>query len=112
MKNTGDSGEYCERIDAPTPEEFFVNYVLKSKPVIIKEGINFMVTYLMVTPLGIKHWAAMSKWTNEFLSSTFKGNKVGIKVTPQGEFEGCEDASLWEGENDEIPDLVKSKLQR
>lgn len=36
-KYLGDDGE-CERIEVPTREEFFRNYVMKSKPVVIKSG--------------------------------------------------------------------------
>jgi len=86
----------CERISDPSPEFFFMNYVLKSKPVIITNALN--------------EWPALTKWTNEYLRNRFSDYSVNIKVTPDGEFEGCEDIKLWEGHEKAIPETVRQKL--
>ncbi|ELU16439.1 hypothetical protein CAPTEDRAFT_227819 [Capitella teleta] len=89
----------CERIRLPlTREEFFENYLKKSKPVII-EG-------------AAKHWAAYSKWTHEFLRENYGLKKVHVKLTPGGDFEGVEKAERWEDYGDfSIPDVVRNQLQ-
>lgn len=89
----------CERIRLPlTREEFFENYLKKSKPVII-EG-------------AAKHWAAYSKWTHEFLRENYGLKKVHVKLTPGGDFEGVEKAERWEEYGDfSIPDVVRNQLQ-
>lgn len=46
---------------------------------------------------GVSHWPAITKWTNDFLRNQFGSNMVHVKVTPDGQFEGCEGIHLWEG---------------
>ena len=88
----------CERIKMPSKGEFFTEYLMRSKPVIIEDGLN--------------SWPALNKWTNEFLDEHFGDNIVHIKLTPNGEFEGVENASLWaEYEKLVIPDKVRAQLQ-
>jgi hypothetical protein len=45
----------------------------------------------------MENWKARTRWTNEYLKEGFGDNMVNIKVTPDGEFEGCEDITLWKG---------------
>ena len=88
----------CERIKMPSKQEFFMDYLMRSKPVIIEDGLQ--------------SWSAVSKWTNEFLNEQYGDDTVHIKLTPDGEFEGVESASLWEDyENFDIPVEVKAQLQ-
>lgn len=88
----------CERIKMPSRGEFFTDYLMTSKPVIIEDGLQ--------------SWPAITKWTNEFLNEQFGDDIVHIKLTPDGEFEGVESASLWEDhENFVIPNEVKRQLQ-
>ena len=75
-----------------------MDYLMRSKPVIIEDGLQ--------------SWPAVSKWTNEFLNEQYGDDIVHIKLTPDGEFEGVENASLWEDyENFDIPAEVKAQLQ-
>ena len=88
----------CERIKLPSKREFFMNYIIKSKPVIIEDGI--------------KSWPALSKWTKEFLNEEFGDDVVHVKLTPDGEFEGVENVSIWKDhEFFVIPNKVKNQLQ-
>ena len=88
----------CERIKMPSRGEFFTDYLMRSKPVIIEDGL--------------RSWPALSEWTNEFLNEEFGNDIVHIKLTPDGEFEGVESISLWEGYDElVIPDEVKAQLQ-
>jgi len=88
----------CERIRMPSKGEFFADYLIRSKPVIIEDGLQ--------------SWSAVKKWTNEFLNKEFGDNIVHIKLTPEGEYEGVESASLWEDYEDfVIPTEVKKQLQ-
>lgn len=94
---TADLNE-CERIKMPSKGEFFTDYLIRSKPVIIEDGL--------------KSWPALSKWTNEFLNEEFGDDIVHIKLTPDGEFEGVESITLWENyKNFVIPNEVKTQLQ-
>jgi len=88
----------CERIKMTSKENFFSEYLIQSKPVII-EG-------------GLQEWPALQKWTQEFFYEEFGEQSVHIKLTPDGIFEGVESASLWENyDNFVIPDLVKQQLE-
>ena len=82
----------------PTKEEFFHNYLKRSKPFILR---NHTTT-----------WTAFSKWTNEYLRKTFGEKEVNIKLTPSGDYEGVEKADLWENfKTFKIPQEVKRQLQ-
>lgn len=88
----------CERIKMPSKGEFFTDYLMMSKPVIIEDGLQ--------------SWPAISKWTNEFLNELYGDDIVHVKLTPDGEFEGVESASLWKDyESFVIPAEVKAQLQ-
>ena len=90
--------DQCKRIKMPSREEFFTDYLMRSKPVIIEDGL--------------RSWPALSKWTNEFLNKEFGDDVVHIKLTPNGEFEGVENISVWEDyEKFIIPEEVKAQLQ-
>ncbi|XP_033752806.1 jmjC domain-containing protein E-like [Pecten maximus] len=87
----------CERISEPTKEFFFHEYLKISKPVII-ENIT-------------KSWPAFQKWTNEYFRKEYGNHDVYIKLTPGGEYEGVEQADLWENFNSfSIPDEVQVQL--
>ena len=93
------SSRKCDRISTPprNAREFARNYLFRSKPVIIENAIA--------------HWDAMHKWSNDFLRAGYGKNKVHIKLTPLGEFEGCDSAKLFENyETFKIPDGVRKKL--
>eukprot|EP01117_Protostelium_nocturnum_P017055 TRINITY_DN6878_c0_g1_i1.p1 TRINITY_DN6878_c0_g1~~TRINITY_DN6878_c0_g1_i1.p1 ORF type:complete len:329 (-),score=125.44 TRINITY_DN6878_c0_g1_i1:14-1000(-) len=65
---------YCidsvERIEVPSPLEFYRNYVAQNKPVIIINAIN--------------HWPALSKWNTAYLKSMMGNEMVTVDVTPNG----------------------------
>ena len=87
----------CDRISSPTRNEFFEKILKKSQPVII-EGM-------------VKDWPAYSKWTNEYFMNKFSGEKVHIKLTPTGDFEGVEKAEIWEDfDSFKIPAHIKKQL--
>lgn len=88
----------CERIKMPSQGGFFTDYLMRSKPVIIEDGLQ--------------SWPAISKWTNEYLNEQFGDDIVHIKLTPDGQFEGVESASLWEDYKEfVIPSKIKEQLQ-
>ena len=87
----------CDRIHNPTREEFISNYLFKSKPVIIQDGV--------------KHWPAISKWTNSYLREIYGEKETHVKLTPNGEYEGCDFSEKFDNfKSFKIPDIVKSKL--
>ena len=89
----------CEEIspDNLQWEDFFESFLSRSKPFILRN----------VT----KHWPASSKWSDEFLKSRYGNKSVHVKLTPGGDYEGVEYASLWEDyDSFVIPDSVRQKL--
>ncbi|CAH1256686.1 JMJD7 [Branchiostoma lanceolatum] len=87
----------CERIPMPTRAEFFHNYVKHSRPVIITGAMD--------------QWNVFKKWSNEFLRERLGKKEVHIKLTSGGEYEGVEDASLWEDFGTfQIPLQLRDKL--
>ena len=89
----------CERISQPprNARDFVRNYLFRSKPVIIENAIH--------------HWDAINKWSNEFLREQYGKQKVHIKLTPRGEFEGCDSAKLFDNyETFSIPEAVRKQL--
>ncbi|CAH1256688.1 JMJD7 [Branchiostoma lanceolatum] len=87
----------CERIPMPTRAEFFHNYVKHSRPVIITGAMD--------------QWNVLKKWSNEFLRERLGKKEVRIKLTSGGEYEGVEDASLWEDFGTfQIPLQLRDKL--
>jgi len=87
----------CDKIEMPSKNEFFHDFLKISKPVIIKNAIN--------------DWPALKKWSNHFLKSQYGMQKVHIKLTPQGEFEGVDKASNFKNyKSFSIPEFVKEQL--
>lgn len=87
----------CEKIPMPSKYDFFHNYLKISKPVIITGALDT--------------WQALSKWTNTFFRDNYGDRKVHIKLTPDGNFEGVELASLFENyETFKIPASVYKQL--
>lgn len=87
----------CEKIPMPSKNEFFHNYLKISKPVIITGAIG--------------SWKAQSKWTNKFFRDSYGDRQVHIKLTPDGNFEGVESASLFENyDSFKIPKEVFKQL--
>lgn len=87
----------CEKIPMPFRNEFFHKYLKISKPVIITGALD--------------NWQALSKWTNTFFRKNYGKRKVHIKLTPDGEFEGVESATLFENFDDfKIPTTVLKQL--
>ena len=88
---------YCKRIKMPLKHEFFQEYLLRSRPVIIENAIE--------------NWPAMRKWTKEYFYKKFGSQEVHIKLTPNGNFEGVESGKLWASYRDGwIPHNVRSQL--
>lgn len=87
----------CERIRTPTEFQFLQDYLLRSKPVVIEDAVT--------------NWPAIEKWSKEYLHRLYGHRSVHVKLTPDGEFEGVENAKLWRGYHDEwIPERVRSQL--
>ncbi|XP_019626192.1 PREDICTED: uncharacterized protein LOC109471344 [Branchiostoma belcheri] len=87
----------CERIPVASRAEFFHNYVKRSRPIIITGAME--------------QWNVFEKWSNDFLRERFGKEEVHIKLTPGGEYEGVEEASLWEDFGTfQIPRHVKDQL--
>ena len=88
----------CPEITGPTSRQFLIDYISKSKPVIIRNAAG--------------DWPALSKWSLNYLKSLVpKDRKVRIKVAPFGEFEGVENITLWEDFSSfEIPSFIKRQL--
>ena len=87
----------CPRIGILDQPTFFQQYILRSRPVVI-EG-------------AAKVWPALSKWTMSYLKDLYGSLKIHIKLTKDGNFEGVENASLWDNHRkDWIPEKVASQL--
>ena len=87
----------CEKIPLPSKHDFFHNYLKISKPVIITGALNT--------------WQALSQWTNTFFRSNYGDRRIHIKLTPDGNFEGVESASLFENyKTFKIPSSVYEQL--
>ncbi|XP_057291218.1 bifunctional peptidase and (3S)-lysyl hydroxylase JMJD7-like [Hydractinia symbiolongicarpus] len=92
------SSSRCERISPPTMKEFVTKYMYRSRPVIIENAIN--------------HWPALKDWSNEFLRRKYGNQKVHVKMTPNGEFEGCDEARKFENfDTFRVPKHVRDQLQ-
>lgn len=88
---------HCKRIKMPQKYEFFPEYLFRSRPVIIENAI--------------KDWPAVKKWRTEYLRKEFGNQEIHIKLTPDGNFEGVEKATLWGDYHDDwIPEKVKTQL--
>eukprot|EP01128_Nolandella_sp_AFSM9_P001201 TRINITY_DN11309_c0_g1_i1.p1 TRINITY_DN11309_c0_g1~~TRINITY_DN11309_c0_g1_i1.p1 ORF type:complete len:554 (-),score=66.98 TRINITY_DN11309_c0_g1_i1:65-1627(-) len=84
-------------IGEPSEAEFF-EMVASSRPTVIRGATN--------------SWNARTKWTNEYLLSRFGDIEITVKVNPGGDFEGCEEASLWDDyETMELPARVLEQLE-
>lgn len=88
----------CPRLShLPDQETFFQQFLFRSKPVILEKGVE--------------NWQAMKKWTVEYLKGLYGEKKIHIKLTEDGEFEGVESGTLWEGyRDDRIPETVRSQM--
>jgi len=60
---------------------------------------------------ALKKWKALTKWSHSYLRSKLGSKKVNVKLTPDGQFEGCEKLNLWDGFEMPVPDYVHSRLQ-
>ena len=87
----------CNRIKVPHRHDFFQEYLLRSRPVIIENAIE--------------NWLAIKKWTMKYFYKRFGSQEIHIKLTPNGNFEGVESGELWgDYEEDWIPERVRSQL--
>lgn len=90
----------CEYVEGVPTRGEFLDMVSHSKPVVFKGALHR------------ESWPALHKWTNDYLSEQFGESRVHVKISPDGEFEGCEDAGLWEPTDFKpIPARVLAKLQ-
>ncbi|GAM25792.1 hypothetical protein SAMD00019534_089670 [Acytostelium subglobosum LB1] len=62
--------QQIERIECPSPLEFYREYVAQNKPVIIKNAFN--------------NWKALKLWSIEYLRNKMKDTEVTVAVTPDG----------------------------
>ena len=85
-----------QNTDATT--DFITSFLLKSQPVIIKNAIN--------------DWPARTKWNNQYFKSKIGNKRIHIKLTENGEFEGCESVTNWKSKQSfMIPQAVRQQLQ-
>ena len=83
----------CEKLSVlPSNDDFLHNYLKKSKPVIFKNML--------------RDWPAFTKWSNTYLRKQFGEKNILYYLSPHGDYEGVEPASLWDGLEDE--DMPKS----
>lgn len=90
----------------------------KALPTMMKEVLFDLVSHskpaVFVGALKLEQWPALHKWTNSYLKEKFGESSVHVKITPDGQFEGCEDLKLWEIQSPNsspVPPTVLSKLQ-
>lgn len=90
--------EECVRLQSvPSKADFFRDYAFRSRPVVIENAVH--------------SWPAMKKWTSDYLRERYGQQMVHIKLTPDGIFEGVENANLWSDYSEDwIPTAVKSQL--
>ncbi|OQR87611.1 phospholipase A2, group IVB [Achlya hypogyna] len=88
----------CESVDASEmTEAHFRAQVLGNKPLIIRNA----ATKAMLS----------SKWSTQSLLERIGTNDVHVKVSPNGNFEGCEPLAWWEGADVPIPAFVEAHLE-
>ncbi|XP_067936341.1 jmjC domain-containing protein E-like [Watersipora subatra] len=87
----------CEKVAITSWQEFFIEYLQHSKPVVITNAIQ--------------NWN-VSHWTNDYLMEKYGNKSVHIKLSPTRDYEGIEAAELWETfESFEIPRQVYEQLE-
>lgn len=94
----------CPRVSASalTPQQFMDNYVTASQPVVVTDATT--------------HWPAVSAnaWSNAELRRLIGSQRVHVKVSDDGRFEGPEDIRRWVsdiGHEPDVPDFVRDRLQ-
>ena len=88
----------CSRLrTAPSNLDFFRDFALRSRPVVIENAV--------------RDWPAFKKWSHSYLWERYGNRTVHVKLTPDGVFEGVENAKLWADYRDNwIPEAVRSQL--
>ena len=89
----------CPEVTSLSEEEFIEAYLKKSKPVIIRQAAT--------------SWLAKTKWSNSYLRSEYGDRQVHVKLTPGGDYEGIEEAKIWENFEsftNSVPKYVKDQL--
>ncbi len=82
----------------PSKMEFFMEYLFRSRPVIIKNAN--------------KNSIPIKKWSQDYLRELYGDKRIHIKLTDDGVFEGVESATLWRDHHENrIPANVKSQLK-
>jgi hypothetical protein len=90
--------EHCERVSRPSLERFWRDFVLRARPVVIADAVD--------------DWPAFTRWSDAFLRSHFADREVYVKIAPDGEFEGVEEAAHWEtGGESSPPEHVLQHLE-
>ncbi|RHY18066.1 hypothetical protein DYB25_004287 [Aphanomyces astaci] len=79
-----------------TPE-LFEQFILRNEPLIIQRAAPELVN--------------ATEWSTQSLLERIGSRQVHVKVSPTGDFEGCEPLAWWEGANDAIPDFVLQNLE-
>ncbi|XP_074660772.1 jmjC domain-containing protein E-like [Tubulanus polymorphus] len=90
----------CEEIDVDeiNGDSFFLDYLSKSKPFVVRRATS--------------RWPAHEKWTTDFFLRRYGAKNIHVKMAPLGEFEGVENATVWDDfETFEVPSVVRSKLK-
>ncbi|KDO23104.1 hypothetical protein SPRG_11948 [Saprolegnia parasitica CBS 223.65] len=93
------SDRSCKVVDASEMTTArFQDHVLRNEPLIIRNA----ATSAMQSPA----------WSTERLLERIGRNDVHVKVSPTGDFEGCEPLAWWSAADDvAIPDFVASHLE-
>ncbi|OQR96007.1 hypothetical protein THRCLA_07404 [Thraustotheca clavata] len=89
----------CKVIDANEMTlEMFKDHVLRNEPLIIQNA----ATKSMLSP----------SWSTKRLLERIGSNEVHVKVSPDGNFEGCEPLEWWQSSDSvQIPDFVLQNLE-
>ena len=89
--------EECKRIKIPETTSFFQEFLFRSRPVVIENGVI--------------DWPAMTKWSMEYLRKLYGEKVIHIKLTEDGNFEGVESAMDWNSYHEDwIPEDVRKQL--
>ncbi|KAL3679206.1 hypothetical protein R1sor_022162 [Riccia sorocarpa] len=75
----GTSGMVDRIKGPPSPLEFLRNYVMPGRPCIITDALE--------------HWPALRKWSNDYLRSVLKDQRVSVHFTPDGRADAIVDPS-------------------
>lgn len=98
----GNQCTYVNSTPADASRNFFHQYVSMGKPVVFKNATSSI-------------WKAISLWNDQYLTEKFGHSMLNVKAVPNGDdFEGCEDASIWQKLNPDfhVPTSVLERKKK